>query len=478
MKLTNRHILLILSILLISISVKAQKAEIKFHEKNIDKGDIEDWNTDAFVFEYTNTGTNPLVLLKATKQPGIRIIFNRRYLNPGETDSIKIFVVPKKTGKFSKEIEVFSNASFDSHIIKIKGNITSIDNCPGTISPEKRNERLIVVINKYTKKPIANAQLQILYNERVKMKEHSNKKGRVEKSLKPGLYMVNITAKNYYPLEESFYLDAKTSLLIFEMIPIEEIAEIPDKPEIIPKETKIEEPEVKKPEIIEKTIEEPEYDEPEVFESKPDPVEPVDKDTIIEDPDTPMPRHKYASNNLVFLIDVSTSMKSRSKLKLLKISVKDLVDILRNIDNVSLISYASSSKVLIHSVEGDKHDTIINVVDELKAYGSTHGISGLSKAYELAWDNYKSDGNNQVIIATDGQFNSPDFSEKKLLTLIQDNALKGVSLTIIGFGNNSQSRSRMTKMAKIGMGNYLHISDESSVNQILIDEIKKNSLKH
>ncbi|MBU1125132.1 MAG: von Willebrand factor type A domain-containing protein, partial [Candidatus Omnitrophica bacterium] len=111
------------------------------------------------------------------------------------------------------------------------------------------------------------------------------------------------------------------------------------------------------------------------------------------------------ASNLVFLIDVSGSMKDYNKLPLLKSAFRLLVQQLRPEDRVSIVVYAGASGVVIDSVSGDQEEIIMQAIENLQAGGSTAGAAGIVQAYEIAKKNLRQDGNNRVILATDGDFN-------------------------------------------------------------------------
>src|SRR5213079_2839187 len=114
---------------------------------------------------------------------------------------------------------------------------------------------------------------------------------------------------------------------------------------------------------------------------------------------------KMAPNNLVFLLDVSGSMMPPERLPLIKSAFHVLVDRLRAEDTVSIVVYAGAAGLVLPPTSGaDKH-AILDALDHLQAGGSTAGAAGIELAYKVAKDNYKADGNNRVILATDGDFN-------------------------------------------------------------------------
>ena len=83
------------------------------------------------------------------------------------------------------------------------------------------------------------------------------------------------------------------------------------------------------------------------------------------------------ANNLVFLIDVSGSMRSNEKLDNVKASLALLVENLREIDYVSIVTYASTAEVVLEPTSGDNKDAILEVLNGLSANGGTNGSGGI-----------------------------------------------------------------------------------------------------
>jgi Ca-activated chloride channel family protein len=109
--------------------------------------------------------------------------------------------------------------------------------------------------------------------------------------------------------------------------------------------------------------------------------------------------------NLVFLIDVSGSMRAANKLALLKPALKMLARGMRAEDSIAIVVYAGASGVVLPPTRGDDRATISAAIDNLTAGGSTNGAAGIRLAYQLAEQNLNGSGINRVILATDGDFN-------------------------------------------------------------------------
>lgn len=176
--------------------------------------------------------------------------------------------------------------------------------------------------------------------------------------------------------------------------------------------------------------------------------------------------------NLVFLIDVSGSMNNRNKLPLLKKSFKMLVNNLNEKDRVALVVYAGAAGVVLPSTSCDNKSKIIDALDDLEAGGSTAGGEGIKLAYKIAVENLIREGNNRVIIATDGDFNVGPSSTAEMTRLIEEKRDQGVFLTVLGFGMGNYKDNRMEKIADKGNGNYVYIDNISEANKALVKELR------
>jgi hypothetical protein len=197
---------------------------------------------------------------------------------------------------------------------------------------------------------------------------------------------------------------------------------------------------------------------------------------IVKENPGELPMDEFGPNNVVFLIDVSSSMAYPDKLPLLKIAMKNLVGTMRSIDRISIVTYAGNTDVVLESTTADKKTKIDKKIDGLKPGGSTEGGKGIHEAYRVAEKNFIPGGNNQIILATDGDFNL-DKNDDALFSYIQESAAKGISLSVAGFGNKERALTKMQKIAATGKGSYMHISNADEAGPMLVEEIKVRSKK-
>lgn len=180
---------------------------------------------------------------------------------------------------------------------------------------------------------------------------------------------------------------------------------------------------------------------------------------------------KHIPSNLVFLIDVSGSMNNPFKLPLLQSAFKLLVNQLKGNDRVAIVVYAGAAGMVLPSTPGDQKDRINEAINRLRAGGSTAGGAGIKLAYRVAVDNLISQGNNRVILATDGDFNVGVSSTSQLVRMIEKKREKGVFLTVMGFGMGNYKDSRMEQIADKGNGNYFYIDSLLEAKKVFINEL-------
>ena len=183
-----------------------------------------------------------------------------------------------------------------------------------------------------------------------------------------------------------------------------------------------------------------------------------------------IPKSQQAACNYVFLIDVSGSMDSSDKLGILKAGFKQMVDGLRSIDRVAIVTYAGSAGILLPSTHGDQKDKIREAINHLSAGGSTAGAEGINTAYEIATENLVKNGNNRVILGTDGDFNVGVSSTDELIRMIEQKRETGIYLTVLGVGEGNLNDEMMEQLANKGNGNYEYIDNARQIKKIFVDE--------
>lgn len=176
-------------------------------------------------------------------------------------------------------------------------------------------------------------------------------------------------------------------------------------------------------------------------------------------------------SNLVFLLDVSGSMYTDDKLPLLQKSFTMLAEELGEKDTVSIVTYAGEDRVVLEGARGDEKEDIVAALNSLEAGGSTNGADGIETAYKLAERYFIKDGNNRVILATDGDLNVGASSESALKEIVTEKKESGVYLSVLGFGTGNIKDNKMETLADYGNGNYAYIDSVGEAKKVLVEQM-------
>lgn len=183
-------------------------------------------------------------------------------------------------------------------------------------------------------------------------------------------------------------------------------------------------------------------------------------------------REKRPDANLVFLVDVSGSMKSQDKLGLVKKSLRLLVNQMQQRDRIALVVYAGAAGLVLNSTTADQKATILAAIDSLESGGSTNGGAGIRLAYNVAQQHFIKDGINRIIIASDGDMNVGTVSIHALKNLIEEKRKSGIALTTLGFGSGNYNYALMEQLADVGNGNAAYIDNLREAQKVLVEQMQ------
>ena len=469
-------------------------SQIITDKSNYNFGEVRKEDKKFVDFKLTNASKNVIRILRTEEPYGTSVRFSSKSIPPDSSIVVRIKYTPKRKGDFSADVPIWVSSNNQPIVLSIKGEAITFDSKESLESPdfeknisnEKESELLTIkVLESGTKKPIENAKVDIVWDGVIYKSFKSNPNGVISKSLKDDTYYIIASAEGYGTAETDIEFNADKRELIIELGENtgEIIAVVP------PVET---EPEVTKTDTTAVTTGQALQDEPPrkdtvaiainepvapIQDSLPKPVpdpEPEPEKIVITSPD--LPEDKYAPNNIVFLIDVSVSMKQGGKLDLLKASMIELTNLLRSSDKVAIVTYSSTTKLMLASTSASDKETIIEVIKNLKASGNTAGTRGVKKAYLVLDRNHMDNGNNQIFISTDGAFNL-EKKDKKLPKIVKRNAKKGNKISVLGIKNKKWTVKNMKEIAKNGKGNYIHIENYENAKSSLVEEVRKQSIK-
>lgn len=446
-----------------TLLAKAGAQQVMVENHVWDFGTVAYWKNDTAYFTVRNAGGKDLIFLPTHYKEDVRVIFDRRNASPGERLDIKIVYYTEHTGKFEVEVPLYFNLSMTPVVFKLKGNIKRIDpnalvRCP-QVNAGKEEVDLRKVINIEVRDRVTEALLeadQLWIRDRGNKKIETERSGNVYEALmEPGEYRVGASKKGYDDYMAVIRLEPYQQRFVIYM----------------DKQLTDTVPQVKEEELPEDGVfvdegpEEHEHPMDSFHQEKPN------RDTSELDIDL------FAPNNIVLIVDISTSMKKEDKLLYLKMAMKQMIEVFRTVDRVAIVALSSDASILLTPVMVENKDTLKAVIENMSAGGGTNGAAAIKLAYELATKHFVQGGNNQIIIATDGMFGNSGMTRKELNTLISSKNEAGIHLSAMGFGNNEKALAYLKSLTLLGGGDFIHITNELEAQTALIERLKKQSKK-
>ena len=423
-----------------------------------------------------NTSDKKVFIFRAEADKRFQIRYSSKEILPDSTVYMRVQFTPEVKGPFSEKIAIHFSCYTEPKTIKVTGFTmvvpTSAIACPSfsdqDINASLNFELEVTVIDKETREPIHKAQVILIKNGIPVEKLITNSKGFVEKEVELGLYYFVVSVETYFPTEFVKYVNRNNNVVLVEL------EKDPDLELLVIETNKPDEEIEDSPEDL---FEPDEIESAETLEIIIDEVEVQDTISeimveIVEDHYPNFSVNEFKPSNIVFLVDVSSSMAYTGKLDLLKVAMINLAGMLRDVDQITIVSYADNANIILETLPGNNPDTIISIIQGLKANGHTAGGKGMKKAYQKAEEVFIPQGNNQVIMATDGGFTQNDINPYKLAKKYKK---KGITISIVGVKTNSIQELSLEKVVELGEGNYVRIKNYEEAQGALIDEIKASS---
>lgn len=506
------------------------QAQLLVQSTTLDFGEVNRETLRWKDVELTNEGNKKQYVLRVEAPRSIQHQLSAKVINPGEKAYLRVYINPFQRGKYSETIRVWTSDANEPQSIKIKADIKetntlALQSCPSfnDIDPYTLTFGLTIKVVNQSGDPIENVQLLVGKSQQETYQGTTNNKGEVSlKNAAIGLYKVQASRDKNIVFNQMHYFNRNENFLLITLrntrnaspsldetyaensaiekeinnkqetktettagkkvntvepedeLPIEKSEDLID--EAIARELERLDTIAKSNDLLDDAIER-ELAQQAAKEIKVDSTKgnktalSEEKEETPEDPKG-FSRKEFAPNNIVFLMDVSTSMRYLERIDLLKFSVIELTQILRDIDYVSVVTYSTEAKTRLAPTNGKQRNKIDSLIWELEARGITASDKGLDQAYELAEQAYIEQGNNQVILITDGAFKA-----QPLYRMIKKQAEKGITLSVVGMKTDQKTAKELKEMSRKGQGTFVNVEDLTQAKGVLVAEIKKNSKK-
>ena len=454
--------------------------QVAFNSTRHDFGDLESYDLRYIDIVLSNKGQKEAWVLSVKKPREVAYIISNQIIPKDSTTVLRFQINPKQKGRFNYSIDVFTSDKGEATKIKLSGNLQDLepDNSnsftacptfsdrPGGGNPNDF-DLTVVTIDKDSREELSNSNVTMIQNGRAIWENTTNRKGIIKEDATLGLSYFFAEHEGYYSAEKGQYVNFRRNHVLIELERDRTIVEAP--PVLIDTTTLVViEPE---PEIISEI----ETDEPDVEEVPPITTIETNVPVLLTDLDRDNFDEEYFNPvNVVFILDVSSSMKQVDKIELMKYSLMQLTEMLRPQDNFSIVTYATDSRVILKPTSGSEKEKIKNEIEELKAYGYTAGGSGIKLGYKTALKSKISNGTNHVILITDGAFNRNSDDYKRY---IKKYLKKGITMSVVGIRNKTGDKLEMEESATLGGGRYVPIMKLEDAKHNLKNEIRIQSYK-
>lgn len=457
--------------------------QLVFETTTVDFGELTNDSPKFIDIKISNKGSKKAYILNYKAPREVACLFSNK---AAEKDSILLFRIqpnPKKIGNFDYEIPIYTSDKLEPTIVKVKGKLmeeiydplAALQACPDFRStPSKHATDFLLTIKTIDKETKVNLEKTVVYL--IQQGENigqftQQKSGKIQ--IKTPLGFIYFFAKNegYKSTETCKYVNLTDNTIILELE--KDTSQHYNKQEVKIKndsqeknEKQVRNSEQKK-EIFEKTLEEELTKESTTVQTSPSipSLESISMDQF--------DIQNFQPINVLFVVDISTSMGIGNRMELMKFSLLELSSILRKEDKIGIVSYANNAQILLSPTQGSSKSEIQDAIKKLKSGGMTAGGDGIKLGCKTMSTSLI-EGKNIIYIITDGAFNK---DSKNYLESIDHYKEMGIQISVIGIQNTPHDAINMQKIATLGGGTYTSIQKLADAKIALIQEIRNQSYR-
>ena len=444
----------------------AASAQIELSKTRHDFGNIMSFENRFVDIELKNSGAQKAYVLRIVKPREVVYVSTGESIEPGASSALRFQVNPTDKGKFSYSVDVFLSDRAEAVSIRLSGyledepgnDMAAFTSCPDFTQQKAGSgpgnfKLTVVVIDKQSREVLPNSHVSLIQNGSPILSKKTDKNGKLVETVPLGFTYFFAANTSYNSAELGAYINFKRNYIILELDKNPAIGQ--PVPHEVPIDTA----------LIVNSEHEKEFEE--VLEENTEIVK-VPESLSALDPNN-FDSEYFKPVNVVFILDISSSMKQADKLELMKYALFQLADMLRPQDKMGIVTYANDAEVLLSPVSGADKENIKARVEGIKGGGMTAGGEGIKLGFKEALKSSIPDGTNHVIIITDGAFNRNSDDYKKH---IKKYAKKGISMSVVGIKNAERDEAEMREAAELAKGRYIPIFQLADAKNNLRQEIR------
>jgi Mg-chelatase subunit ChlD len=158
--------------------------------------------------------------------------------------------------------------------------------------------------------------------------------------------------------------------------------------------------------------------------------------------------------NLVLLLDKSGSMERADRVAIIREALRVLAAQLQPQDRVSVVVFSRTARLWADGVPGNQLASLVDALEALTPEGGTNLEEAMRLAYETAFRHYLANGENRVVLLTDGAANLGDVEPDNLKKKVEANRTQGVALDCFGVGWEDYNDNLLEVISRAGGGRY------------------------
>ncbi len=167
--------------------------------------------------------------------------------------------------------------------------------------------------------------------------------------------------------------------------------------------------------------------------------------------------------NLVLLLDKSGSMERADRVSIIHEALRVLATQLGPQDTLSVVIFSRTARLVADGVPGNQAAKLAAELDAINPEGGTNLEEAMRLAYEAALRHYLANGENRVVLLTDGAANLGDVDPDQLKKKVEANRAQGIALDCFGVGWEEYNDSLLEVLSRTGGGRYGFVNTPQEV---------------
>ncbi|HLP53650.1 MAG TPA: VWA domain-containing protein [Fluviicola sp.] len=428
----------------------------------IDFGNIDRGTRRYADISVRNTSEWGMYIKSVEHSPQIVYRLDKEYIQSDSSFTIRLQVNPDTTGYFKYVMRVALSTSEPPVSLVVIGNVLEIPNYKNVAEqkcPEFEGERFtketefkIVSVDAVTRDPIPGSTVTIIRNGTLTESWVTGSAGSITRRSEPNFLYLIVSRNGYETTETGVFITPEVETI---SVPLKREEKDPVPPPDRERELAENPVRVAEEDLDETLSEQLETDSAALAEMA----------ELFANFDT----NEYKTVNVVFVLDLSSSMKLGEKMTLMKYSLNQLVKHMRPDDRIAFVTYSEGANLYMPTTNCMNKPEIYGKIADLEASGMASTTRGIKLGYKTVRKDSSPHEANMVIVITDGAFNN---NSNDYQAIVRKYAPEGITFSVVGIQCRSNDERKMEEAAAYGKGRYVAIDKIADAQTKLLKEIK------